>query len=840
MRRSLIPTPMRLALVSVVWCVSCAAGEAADLVRGGRAVLPICTGRSPSPTVQLAAQELQTYLRKMSGADVPCIEKAAGRPAILLGAAAAAQAGANVDLSKLGPEGGLLKTRPDGGIVVAGRTDLGTLNAAYDLLHLLGVRWFMPGDAGEYVPHMKTISVPALDRAFEPSFAFRLIWAATGRLPKPQRQEYADWQRRNHMPGAMSGSTGHAYDRIVSRRDKKLFAEKPYLFAEVKGKRTNRGQICTTHPEVIARAIAYARRYFAKRPDAVMVSLSPNDGAGFCRCPRCRAEGSPSDNALMLANRVGEALEKTLPDKMVAFYAYAGTSPPPTRTGRRNVIVWIATRFISPGYTLQQLIEGWSAKVHHIGIRDYYSVTPWSWQTPRYYPDRLSEDLRYYHEHKAKGVSAESEANFGSRGANYYAAARLMYDLSQPLDAVLDDYYAKCWGAAAPAMRRYWARWAGAAPVTTDRLALSLRDLQRAGQLAQTDPVRKRVRMMKAYLHYMRLFREYGRAPKAQRLDALGRAMRYGFRIEPLHAVAIKNVFYRIVGKPRARKIKVPETTLAQWRRVPPITDEEIDADFARDLADLKPLGVERKTFSDDLAQLGVRGRGGVSRVAYRGKNEIIVQAPADGAIRLAATTGLVRPRPTVLVLETMDSKEVVRVELPPGLVQKAAVDTGRDKPDHLTLDGKGEPTVLCAPGPGLYRLRVLPQSGSACRLDFGKLPHAIQATEARPLVFIAGTRGPLHFFVPRGTAAFGIGMRTPDHHGQLTVYDPEGAVVLKQAGDYTLGEEFRVDVPPGKDAAVWSLAVARCEDCTLYLVGVPGLLAPRGDTLLAPREAAR
>ena len=115
--------------------------------------------------------------------------------------------------------------------------------------------------------------------------------------------------------------------------------------------------------------------------------------------------------------------------------------------------------------------------------------------------------------------------------------------------------------------------------------------LFRSGQLAQTDPVRKRVRMMKAYLHYLRLFREYGQAPKVERVDALGRAMRYGFRIEPLHAVAIKNVFYRIVGKPRARKIKAPEATLAQWMRASAITDEEIDADFARDLADLKPLG---------------------------------------------------------------------------------------------------------------------------------------------------------------------------------------------------------------------------------------------------------
>ena len=144
---------------------------------------------------------------------------------------------------------------------------------------------------------------------------------------------------------------------------------------------------------------------------------------------------------------------------------------------------------------------------------------------------------------------------------------------------------------------------------------------------------------------------------------------------------------------------------------------------------------------------------------------------------------------------------------------------------------------MLRAPGPGLYRLRIQTQGGSACRIDFGGIPHAAKASESTPLVFIAGTRGWLRFFVPKGARAFGIGMRTPDRHGQLTVRDPAGETALQQAGDYTLGEEFRVDVPPGRDGQVWSLEVRRCEDCTLYLIGVPGYLSQRGDALLAPRE---
>ena len=40
----------------------------------------------------------------------------------------------------------------------------GSLNAVYDLLRSLGVRWFMPGEVGEVVPRMDTVSIDNLER----------------------------------------------------------------------------------------------------------------------------------------------------------------------------------------------------------------------------------------------------------------------------------------------------------------------------------------------------------------------------------------------------------------------------------------------------------------------------------------------------------------------------------------------------------------------------------------------------------------------------------------------------------------------------------------------------
>ncbi len=352
----------QLSLVIAAFIVpTCGSTAQGTVLVGDRPAAAIVTGPEPSDMVTLAAEELQTYLGKICGAKLDISQEAPeGKAVILLGAEAAKQAAAEVDLSDLGPEGRLLKSLPQGQFVVAGRTDRGTLNAAYDLLHLLGCRWFLPGEAGEYVPRADTVKLPEMDKRFEPSFGHRNIWAASSRLPAQQREEYAAWQRRNHMPGALTGTMGHACDRIVSRRDKQLFEDHPEYFAEVDGERTNHGQICTTNPAVIQRAIEYARKHFQDNPDAMMVSLSPNDGGGFCRCAACSAQGTISDNALIFANTVAKAIEDEFPGRYVSFYAYAGTSPPPTReglTGRDNVIVWIATSFITAGYTHESLVE---------------------------------------------------------------------------------------------------------------------------------------------------------------------------------------------------------------------------------------------------------------------------------------------------------------------------------------------------------------------------------------------------------------------------------------------------------------------------------------------------
>ncbi|NLO08201.1 MAG: DUF4838 domain-containing protein, partial [candidate division WS1 bacterium] len=835
-------------LLPLLALISLASGSSADvtLIADGVTMTQIVTGPAPSEKIGIAAEELSYYLQKMSGAEVAVVEAPTGDGgAIVLGPEAVRAEAPEVDLSALGPEGRLIRTLSDGRIVVSGSTEIGTLNAAYDLLHKLGVRWYMPGEAGEHLPHAATVTLPDTDETFEPSMSYRRIWSAANRLAPQQREEYALWQRRSRMPGHFDGTMGHAYANICDPRERGPFNEHPEYFSLLNGARVAQSQICTTNPEVRARAVEYALEHFRQNPQHLMVSLSPNDGHNWCQCARCAAEGSASDNALALANHVADALAREMPGKHVAMYAYGPTSPPPAIQARENVVIWIATAFIQGNTPLPELIRQWSAKCSHIGIRDYYSITPWSWQMPEYDPAALEAELRFYHANKAIGISAESEDNFGAFGPGYWLSAQMMYDLDQPLEALLEDYYEGCWGSAAPAMRRYWERWEGGKPPTGQRIALALRDLQEADALAQTDAVRRRIMMTKAYLHYLRLFREWGQAEAADRTDALGRCMSWGYAIGPFHMVHIPNVFYRLVGKPNNRLLDIPEETLAQWTSTSPLDPFDpaavavVEAAFEQDLGDYQPLDVTLVEHSEDLVPLDNEATGPAATTSLRGENRAYALAPEDGIIRIAATTGLVRQNPCVLIAEGLDGADLVTVELEPGLTQEMPVDTGGEQPDNLRMAGEERLTRIETGRPGLTRLIVTPTRGSAVKLNFGELPHAFVATEESPLTFIGGTQGNLHFFVPAGTERFAVSIRTPDQRGRLSVFDPAGEMVLEEMGNYVLGEAFVVDVPEGQRGAVWTLGVDKCEDCSLTLLGVPALLSQSADTLLVPREVA-
>lgn len=113
---------------------------------------------------------------------------------------------------------------------------------------------------------------------------------------------------------------------------RELFAEHPEYFRECEGERRADMNFCpSSHEmlEIVARRAAEVANKLYRSTHNYYFWL--DDGKeGACHCPRCR-ELSPSDQQLLVMNRILGELKKTDPEARLAYLAYYGCMAPPEK-----------------------------------------------------------------------------------------------------------------------------------------------------------------------------------------------------------------------------------------------------------------------------------------------------------------------------------------------------------------------------------------------------------------------------------------------------------------------------------------------------------------------------
>ena len=358
-------------------------------------------------TEAFAALELQHYLRLATGraGDFAVTDdEAAGQgDRLLVGGpdsnAACKQLPKTVtealrtDLKRLGPQGYRICTfQADGRRVtcLAGGSRIGTLYAAYDLLHRLGVRWFAPEPVHEEVPRIEGLGDH--DVTARPSFLTRgfhawgdrgsqafLRWMARNRLnywcveqqDRPLMRKLGilascgahDAQKRFLDP---DGPYPYNHARFTGDETKPAdpypagdlyrgdadtsgrltyFEAHPEWFPLVKGKRVPgiRGSFgtnfCTSNPHATAEFMTNYVRALTDGPyrDADVVRFWTLDGGKWCECAACKALGTPTDRNLLLVYRLDAAIKQARAagrihrPLIIRFLAYHDVLAPPSR-----------------------------------------------------------------------------------------------------------------------------------------------------------------------------------------------------------------------------------------------------------------------------------------------------------------------------------------------------------------------------------------------------------------------------------------------------------------------------------------------------------------------------
>ena len=455
--------------------------RALDIVAAGQSEFPIVTADEPTPVAKLAAEELQPYLQRITGAALPLVLEAdapAG-PCIYVGPTNASAAAGIVPETR---ESFIIRHVGDDLLIVGedtnedplGTARTGTMYGVYELLREFGgVRWLWPGDLGEVVPEAPNFTIPdGFNRADAPDFQIRHLWL-TFKNPPQVRETYYRWYRRNGQGQALTGNSGHSYHSRMGGNQ--YFDEHPEYYALNGGIRKpftgDRGQICTSNPEVvriIAESILNDTRDIAP--------AAPNDGSGFCECPNCRALDvddhimpwgggemiALTDRIFTFLNQVAKIVGERDPDQLLGHYAYTFFKPPPAQIDdlEDNIVLFFAQAchwFRSPELKADYrgYIDRWSRYGNPMVSREYLGLIYWL-DMPNIHTRLIEQEVAYLKDRGFIGMNSEMSYNFATHAPNYYLAARMIWDTTLTRDEVMSDFYRAGFGPAADDVAEYY------------------------------------------------------------------------------------------------------------------------------------------------------------------------------------------------------------------------------------------------------------------------------------------------------------------------------------------------------------------------------------------------
>ena len=456
------------------------------IVDDGRPHSTIVIADQPTDQAQRAAQELQHFIQRIGGVrlDIKRESEPVIGNRILVGhspAIAALGVGVPSGVTHAMKEEGFVSKTLGSDLVLAGNEDWhykGTLFAVYDLLDELGCRWFMPGEFGEVIPEMTTIRVPERNRTERPDFRFRSIHISGG-MPysDEDRALYGPWCDRNKIVQLQMNLPS---DGSVSRLapEKEYFESHPEIYAlDREGKRQPE-MLCMSEPKTVRIAVETIRNFFRERPDAYTFGFAPPDGFPLCYCDRCQSwfpgfegkgYGDPSISEVWFnfADSIAREVYKEFPDRWLMTNGYNSRVRPPETIGELSPNLGIQLACLPacalhrtgdpkcfPRINYGELLARWVKRLDPVFLYDY---EPGMSLANLPYPNlhNLRHDLPLFKERGIWGFWTEGSNSWMVTQLNYYVRGKLMWDVTEDVDALVHDFCQKFFAEAADPMEQY-------------------------------------------------------------------------------------------------------------------------------------------------------------------------------------------------------------------------------------------------------------------------------------------------------------------------------------------------------------------------------------------------
>lgn len=178
-----------------------------------------------------------------------------------------------------------------------------------------------------------------------------------------------------------------------------------------------------------------------------------------------------TDRDVTFANKLGELLKQKYPDKKyrVLMMSYGHSRPVPVKARPAdNVVMSIVANFFgrtglvdrgsTRGDTYRKQFEGWAKVVPSMLWRPN-TGSPAGWQQglPDLSVQQTIRDLKDVAAANCEGIFIDSVwEHWSTQGPQYYVMGQLVWNPQADAAAILDDYYHRAFGPAAPHVREYF------------------------------------------------------------------------------------------------------------------------------------------------------------------------------------------------------------------------------------------------------------------------------------------------------------------------------------------------------------------------------------------------
>ncbi|MBR4666481.1 MAG: DUF4838 domain-containing protein, partial [Lentisphaeria bacterium] len=468
----------------------------------------IVVDKKADGTVQFAAQELQKYLKMITGTEIAIVDQpAAGKYPFFFGQPKGIS---------LKPEEARWEVTKDHARLYGDSTPVGSpeinlpkqlgtdnrsgdLTAVYDFLEKqLGVLFLAPGKDGVSFKPVRVLNLKEGSGNWIPQLTSRHLWPdraawtapnfynpdgrmkAKRKSPTPaeflpsnraefdkKRQETLLWLKQQRMGRSSERFYyGHAFTQWWKRFGK----THPEFFALTKGKRQplapsrpDWNKLCVSNPAVWKQIV---KDWSENKNRGHFINACENDGGGFCECEECRKLDMPprpgakwdddlSDRYVYFANQVLNEARKIDPEAKVAHDGYSHYRFPPRRENLTPANYLIYVSDMMDLKKLEADYQAWQkAGARHFLLRPNHLHMNTS--LPMGFEKQLFEAFKIGIKYGVMGTSYDSLHGFWDiSGLTDYVLARAHVDPSTDFDHWFSEY-GSAYGAAASEVRAYF------------------------------------------------------------------------------------------------------------------------------------------------------------------------------------------------------------------------------------------------------------------------------------------------------------------------------------------------------------------------------------------------